>query len=162
SSEPVIYVDGVRVQSNAGGSFRNNWQTPQPGQLAGGGQTASALDAINPDDIESVEVIKGPAAATLYGADAANRVIQIITKKGRPGSQALQWTGRAQLGHTDWGLDTRTSFTTCDAVRIAQPAEWPGCQGKTAGTVLQENFLRSALRTGDLRNTALSVRGGGD
>src|SRR3712207_7146865 len=51
------------------------------GQLAGGGQTASALDAINPEDIESIEVIKGPAAATLYGADAANGVIQIITKK---------------------------------------------------------------------------------
>jgi len=162
SSEPVIYVDGVRVQSNAGGSFRNNWQTPQPGQLAGGGQTASALDAINPDDIESVEVIKGPAASTLYGADAANGVIQIITKKGRPGSQALQWNARLQGGRTDWGLDTRTSFTTCDAARISQPTEWPGCQGVAPGTVLRENFLDGALRTGQLRNLALSVRGGGE
>ena len=162
SSEPVVYVDGVRILSGAGGSFRNNWQSPAAGQLPGGGQTASALDAINPDDIESIEVIKGPAAATLYGADAANGVIQIITKKGRPGSQALQWDTRVQMGNTDWGLDTRASYTTCDAVRISQPAEWPGCAGKPAGTVLRENFLDQALRTGALRNLSLSVRGGGE
>jgi TonB-linked SusC/RagA family outer membrane protein len=161
SSEPVIYVDGVRVQSSAGGSFRNNWQSPAEGMLAGGGQTASALDAINPEDIESVEVIKGPAAATLYGADAANGVIQVITKKGRPGSQALQWTAKAQFGQTDWGLSTRPSFTTCDAVRLAHPDEWPGCQGKAAGTLLRESFLDPALRTGQLHGLALSVRGGG-
>ncbi|HEX8696757.1 MAG TPA: SusC/RagA family TonB-linked outer membrane protein [Longimicrobium sp.] len=161
SSEPVIYVDGVRIHSGAGGSFRNNWQSPTEGQLAGGGQTASALDAVNPEDIESIEVIKGPAAATLYGADAANGVIQIITKKGRPGSQELQWNARVQFGTTDWGLDRRASFTTCDAVRVADPAEWPGCQGVAPGTVLRESFLDGALRSGALRNLELSVRGGG-
>jgi len=117
SSEPVVYVDGVRYQSNAGGAFRNYWQSPAQGQLAGGGQTASALDAINPQDIESIEVIKGPAAATLYGADAANGVIQIITRKGRPGNQQLRWDGKVQLGSTTWGLDRRASLTTCDAAR---------------------------------------------
>src|SRR3712207_5309917 len=131
------------------------------GQLAGGGQTASALDAINPEDIESIEVIKGPAAATLYGADAANGVIQIITKKGRPGSQALQWNAALRFGQTDWGLDRRASFTTCNAVRRSLPDEWPGCQGVPEGTVLRETFLDDALRTGNLRNLALSVRGGG-
>jgi TonB-dependent SusC/RagA subfamily outer membrane receptor len=122
SSEPVIYVDGVRIHSGAGGAFRNNWETPAQGQTAGGGQTASSLDAINPEDIESIEVIRGPAAATLYGADAANGVIQIITRRGRPGDQKLQWNARFQLGQTAWGLDRRTSLTTCDNVRIAQPA----------------------------------------
>src|SRR3712207_9295499 len=91
------------------------------GQLAGGGQTASSLDAINPEDIESIEVIRGPAAATLYGADAANGVIQIITRRGRPGDQKLQWNARVQMGQTEWGLDRRPSLTTCDAVRLSQP-----------------------------------------
>ena len=45
----------------------------------------SRVNDINPDDIESVEIIKGPAAATLYGTEASNGVIQIITKKGRAG-----------------------------------------------------------------------------
>ena len=42
-----------------------------------------ALSDLNPNDIERIEVLKGPAAATLYGSDASNGVIQIFTKKGR-------------------------------------------------------------------------------
>jgi TonB-linked SusC/RagA family outer membrane protein len=159
SNEPVIYVDGVRINASPGGTFRNDYEQPSQGMATGGGQTASALDAIDPDDIESVEVIKGPAAATLYGADAANGVIQIITKTGRTGDQKLQWHAKVQLGGTSWGLDRRTSYTTCDAAH-GNPTVWPGCQG-LAGTVLAATYLDDALRTGLLRNTALSVRGGG-
>src|SRR5690606_21116911 len=46
----------------------------------------SVLDDFNPEDIESIEIIKGPAAASLYGTEASAGVIQIITKKGRDGS----------------------------------------------------------------------------
>jgi TonB-dependent SusC/RagA subfamily outer membrane receptor len=44
------------------------------------------LDDFSPEDIESIEIIKGPAAATLYGTEAANGVIQIITKRGAEGA----------------------------------------------------------------------------
>ena len=160
SDEPVIYMDGVRVNASPGGAFRNSYQQPAQGMTAGGGQTASALDAINPDDIESLEVIKGPAAATLYGADAANGVIQILTKRGRAGDQKLQWNAKVQLGQTAWGLDRRTSFSTCDA-STADPLEWPGCVGLASGTKLSATYLDDVLRSGDLRNVSLSVRGGG-
>jgi len=165
---PVVYVDGVRVHSGAAGNFRNSWESPAPIlPRTGGGQDAFALDMLDPDEIESIEVIKGPAAATLYGADAANGVIQIITKKGTRGAQKLQWTAKAQAGQTDWGLDRRESFTTCTAARIADkladgsPA-YPGCQGKAAGTVLGLTSLElpGALRDGNLHNLALSLRGG--
>jgi len=66
-NQPLIYVDGIRVDG-----FRD-----------AGGSGGSALDDINPEDIESIEVIKGPAAATLYGTEASAGVIQIITKKER-------------------------------------------------------------------------------
>ena len=161
SDEPVIYVDGVRINSTFGGSFRNSYQQPAQGITAGGGQTASALDAINPDDMESLEVIKGPAASTLYGADAANGVIQIITKRGRAGDQKMQWNTKVQLGGTSWGLDRRTSLTTCDAVRLADPATWPGCSGVTAGRMLSARYLDDVLHTGDFQNASLSLRGGG-
>ncbi len=46
------------------------------------------MNDINPDDIESIEIIKGPAAATIYGTEAANGVIQIITKKGASAASA--------------------------------------------------------------------------
>jgi len=161
SDEPVIYIDGVRVNSSPGGAFRNSYQQPAQGISAGGGQTASALDAINPEDIESMEVIKGPAAATLYGADAANGVIQIITKRGRAGDQKLQWNAKVQLGQTAWGLDRRTSVTTCDAVRLGDPLTWPGCSGLASGSRLSATYLDDVVRSGDLQNVSLSVRGGG-
>jgi TonB-linked SusC/RagA family outer membrane protein len=165
---PVVYVDGVRIHSGVAGNFRNSWESPAPILAhSGGGQDAFSLDMLDPDEIESIEVIKGPAAATLYGADAANGVIQIITKKGTRGQQKLAWTAKAQAGQTDWGLDRRESFTTCTAVRIADkladgsPA-YPGCQGKTPGTMLGLTSLDQpgALRTGNLHNLSLSLRGG--
>jgi len=76
-NNPTIYVDGVRVNGRGQGNYTVF------------GQNTSSLDAINPNDIESIEVIKGPAAATLYGAEAAAGVIQIITKKAATGPSSL-------------------------------------------------------------------------
>ena len=75
-SSPLIYVDGVRVQNDA---------TVGP-NTGIGGSSGSALGNINPDQIESIEVIKGPSAATLYGTEASAGVIQIITKRGSVGA----------------------------------------------------------------------------
>ncbi|MBV9772720.1 MAG: SusC/RagA family TonB-linked outer membrane protein, partial [Gemmatimonadetes bacterium] len=164
NSAPVVYVDGVRVYSGHAGNFKNSYQQPSQDQsvtAGGGGQAVSALDAINPEDIESIEVIKGPAASTLYGADAANGVIQIITKKGKPGEQKLEWNARVQAGSSDWALARPANYTTCDAAHQAAAAEWFGCTSVPTGTVLTENFLDQVLQTGGLTGYSLSVRGGG-
>jgi TonB-dependent SusC/RagA subfamily outer membrane receptor len=75
SNEPIVYIDGVRMESGANRG---------PGQR--GGANVSALNDVHPEDIESIEIIKGPAAATLYGTEASNGVIQIITKRGTTGA----------------------------------------------------------------------------
>jgi TonB-dependent SusC/RagA subfamily outer membrane receptor len=72
SSGPILIIDGVRA---AGGT---------KDQSSGG--ASSRLNDINPEDIERIEIIKGPAAATLYGTEATNGVIQIVTKKGAMGA----------------------------------------------------------------------------
>ena len=77
-NSPLLFVDGVRV---------NNSTSAGPVGVAGrlGGQNSNIggrLNDISPEDIESIEIIKGPAAATIYGTEAANGVIQIITKRG--------------------------------------------------------------------------------
>lgn len=77
-NSPLVYIDGIRV---------NNTTATGPAGVAGrlGGQGATYAGRLNdilPDDIESIQIIKGPAAATIYGTEAANGVIQIITKKG--------------------------------------------------------------------------------
>lgn len=73
SNQPVIYVDGVRVQGLGGFA---------PGVGSGGLGAPSALSNINFNAVERVEILKGPAAATLYGSQANSGVIQIFTKQG--------------------------------------------------------------------------------
>ncbi len=76
---PLVYVDGVRVNNS----------DAEPGVAFRGVNKPSRMNDLNPEEIESVEIIKGPAAATLYGTEASNGVIQIITKKGRQGRPTL-------------------------------------------------------------------------
>ena len=83
SNDPIIYIDGVRMDSDA-----------SRGPIQRGGAGASRLNDVDPEDIESIEVIKGPAAATLYGTEASNGVIQIITKRGRSGRARFDFTTR--------------------------------------------------------------------
>ena len=81
TNQPIVYVDGVRVDNN-----------PAGGPAIRNGRYASRLNDFNPEDIESMEIIKGPAAATLYGTEASNGVIQIITKRGKSGKPRFDAT----------------------------------------------------------------------
>src|SRR5215204_2677991 len=76
NTQPLVYIDGVRVNNDV-----------SSGPQSAGGLVVSRLNDVAPEDIESMEIIKGPAAATLYGTEASNGVIQIITKKGRAGTR---------------------------------------------------------------------------
>lgn len=87
SNEPLVYVDGVRV---------NNAPATGPANQSFSSSSISRINDFNPDDIESIEIIKGPAAATLYGTEASNGVIQIITKKGTTG--APRWSLATRVG----------------------------------------------------------------
>lgn len=78
NSEPIVYVDGIRVDGGQTSSGTGR-----------GDKNISRLNDINPQDIASIEIIKGPAAATLYGTEATNGVIQIITKRGQTSSPRL-------------------------------------------------------------------------
>lgn len=79
-NSPLIYVDGIRVQNQTvGHDIEVN-------------QTANVLDDIDPSNIKSIEVIKGPAATTLYGSEASSGVIQIFTKKGSEGSPRINFS----------------------------------------------------------------------
>jgi len=86
---PLIYVDGVRMRNTAYPGDPENNQAPNP------------LNDINPADIERVEIIKGAAATTLYGTEAAGGVIQIFTKRGAAGAPA--WTASIDQGLNNLG-----------------------------------------------------------
>jgi TonB-linked SusC/RagA family outer membrane protein len=110
TNQPLIYVDGVRVDNTASG-----------GPAIRDGAQVSRINDINPEDIESMEVIKGPAAATLYGTEASSGVIQIITKRGRSGlstydfavQQGTTWLADlADKVPTLWGTDNTGALTS--------------------------------------------------
>ncbi|MBX6332136.1 MAG: TonB-dependent receptor, partial [Gemmatimonadaceae bacterium] len=103
SNDPIVIVDGVRVYAAQSDTTSANLASARNGGQLGAffrsGRslaTPSPLDQIDPSAIETIEVMKGPSAATLYGPDAANGVIVITTKKGRAGP--ARWTFSATRG----------------------------------------------------------------
>ncbi len=82
---PLIYVDGVRT---------DNAQATGPANQAFGSSSISRWNDIDPEDIDRIEIIKGPSAATLYGTEASNGVVQILTKEGAAGRSEYTFTMR--------------------------------------------------------------------
>jgi outer membrane receptor protein involved in Fe transport len=95
SNQPLVYVDGVRIRSD--GYPKNS---PQFGERSRGtNDTPSPLNDIDPADIERIEVVRGPAATTLYGTEAAAGVIQIFTRRGATGKTVWRSQISAALAH---------------------------------------------------------------
>jgi TonB-linked SusC/RagA family outer membrane protein len=74
NNDPIYIIDGIRMEASNSSS-----------SIGIGGAIPSRVGDIDPEQIATIEVVKGPSAATLYGTDAANGVIVITTKRGRPG-----------------------------------------------------------------------------
>lgn len=88
STDPIVYIDGVRVNASddrSGGANGGN------AAFFIGGQSINRLADLNPDEIDRVEIVKGAAAATLYGTQGSNGVIQIFTKRGHAGAAQFQF-----------------------------------------------------------------------
>ncbi len=82
NNQPLFVVDGVPMDNS-------NYNSIDTQRGAGGVDYGNMANDINPDDIESVTVLKGPTAAALYGSRAANGVIVITTKKAKAGKKGL-------------------------------------------------------------------------
>lgn len=176
SNEPLVYIDGVRANANFGGTF------------GVGGQESSRLNDINPNDIASIDILKGPAASALYGTAAANGVLLITTKRGRAGN--TQWTAFVESGVIEDVTEYPSNFATLDIVNPGAPqfnangllnvvtSSNPGgyasyCPNRLAATgscqqetTLSFNTLRDSRTTpfqqGARQRYGMSVRGGSD
>ncbi len=135
--QPLIVVDGVRINAEHRDSRR---------------VATGRLNDISPEEIESIEVIKGPAAATLYGTEASAGVIQIITKRGVEGAPRFDV---AVSGGAIWLGDPHGKMP----VNYGQDS---------AGRLLSMNILDAheargndpLFEYGALQTYSLSVRGG--
>ncbi|HUQ81212.1 MAG TPA: SusC/RagA family TonB-linked outer membrane protein [Gemmatimonadaceae bacterium] len=128
NQQPLLYVDGVRVTNDV-----------TTGTRFQGGAGIARLNDISPEDIESIEIIKGPAAATIYGTEASNGVVQVITKRGRAGEKP-RWNLSVRQGST-WFQDPEGRIPTNYAKNAqGQILTWNGlAQEKARGLDIFKN-----------------------
>lgn len=142
SGNPLIYVDGVRVNNETGSGISVQ---------AFGSGVVSRLNDFDPSNIESIEILKGPAAATLYGTEAARGVINIITKKGTAGGTRYSFVIKEGA---NWFMNPESRL----------PVNYwrdPTGQIQSLNIVERENERGTPIfQTGRLKNYLASVSGG--
>ena len=146
SNEPVIYIDGVRLDNGSGG--------------AGPGGKPSRLDEINPDAIARIEILKGAAAASLYGTQAASGVIQIFTKQGaisKPQFSVEVETGTSAYDKTRWKDNSGFARDQATATRMAGLFNKSGLKPYEVISVPMVGWLYDS---GSRQGVSASVRGG--
>lgn len=151
NNEPLFVVDGVPIDN----SFIDAGDTPR-------GLSNRAAD-INPNDIESVNVLKGSAATSLYGVRAANGAVIITTKSGREGDMQVNF-------NTTAGFDRINSFPEFQTRYgqgwhgEAEDGFWPNWGAPYDETSDQEynDIWRDATQTGTQFENALNVSGGNE
>ena len=158
SNEPLVYIDGVRV---------NNDQSTGPINQAFGSRSISRWNDINPEDIESVEIIKGPAAATLYGTEASNGVVNIITKRGRQGGMQFNLSVRQGASWWDPEDDLWVNYYDVGGDGTIESLDIVELEEERLGDCTDTTFftscpVRSIWRTGHLQQYDLSASGGSD
>jgi TonB-linked SusC/RagA family outer membrane protein len=165
SNEPLYYIDGVRSE---GSSISSTLDIGGFGVGDPGNQSPSRINDLSPDDIDNIEIVKGPAAATLYGIQASNGVVRITTKHGSPGRP--RWNLFSEVGgvsdNNTYPLnyngrdDTNPDF---DGFCILQ-FELDGLCTQTSVSVYSplENEATRPLKTGFRQQHGVNVSGGSD
>jgi TonB-dependent SusC/RagA subfamily outer membrane receptor len=164
SNNPIYIIDGVRVEGTTGSM-----------SVGVGGTTPALINDLNPNEIESIEIVRGPSASTLYGMDAANGVIVIQTKRGVAGRP--QWTYYTeQTAITDrnnypdayWGwrtgptaatTSTRQNFVQCILTQVATGA---CAQDSVTMYNLHKDKDATPYGTGYRQSHGMQVRGGSE
>jgi TonB-linked SusC/RagA family outer membrane protein len=155
SMQPLLYIDGVRVANSTA-------------TIAGNETQSGRFNDLTMDEIQSIEIVKGPSAATLYGTDAANGVIVVTTKQGVAG--APRWNMHVEGGaltidpdqfgynYTGWGHSAGQVTTACTLVAAA-------AQQCRQDSVTKFDPLRvpglTPLGTGNRADIGMQVSGGG-
>lgn len=156
SSEPLIYIDGVRVSNSRSEGPGTSYREDGP----------IRLNDIDPNEIASIEVVKGPSAATLYGTEASNGVINIITKSGSTGPATI--TAKVEAGVMSLpGFASGEEFYDVGVGYRCQGFPESNC---TPGEIVRVNVLRNDrerfgktwFRNGATQLYSVNLRGGSE
>lgn len=147
NNNALIVVDGVPI---------DNSSAPQPtGDFNTYGSSDGAAN-INPDDIESINVLKGPSAAALYGSRAANGALIITTKSGKSGKMAIDYNGGFSVDQPNLLMRFQNTYGR------GSGGEASSNVGESWGAPTQTypDNVRSFFRTANSYNNAVSFSGG--
>ena len=158
--QPLYVVDGVIVNNEAYQTGLNSISGAGGGIISNQDQQVNRVADLNPADIESLEILKGPSAGAIYGSRGANGVVVITTKHGQSGKASLnliQRTGTQVLGNKYkmrcFTLAEATAESKADFGIDLKPEDYAGCVDPQE--VLFGNHALSY-------ETAASLRGGSD
>jgi TonB-dependent starch-binding outer membrane protein SusC len=154
SNSPLFIVDGIMVETGtlSGRSF--------------GGQTDNALALINPNDVESVQILKDASAKAIYGSRASNGVVIITTKRGKNAKTKITMDVQRGIINPTNKLDLLNSTQLLDLQREAvtnaglNPDSFGLIEGVTNGA--STDWQDEVLRTGILQQYQISAAGGDD
>lgn len=179
ASNPLYVVDGVPMISESNSSLNTSYNTD--GEAQGSGQNVSSISDINPDDIESIEILKDASSAAQYGARAANGVVLITTKRGRSGKTEFSFnsfTGIQNVARKIPFLDSKGFVALIEDARAQDlklyqqdPSLFPddfdpslltNPLPESWNTGVNTNWLDEIFHTAPISNIQLSARGGND
>lgn len=177
NNSPLIVVDGIPMTNQVGKSAESNWDSGSGLGYSGSSEGGDALSLINPDDIESINVLKGANAAALYGSAAANGVLMITTKKGKEGSISITVNSNVTFDkplstpelQNIYGSTVNVNPATGEAINMPL-----GAWGKRIGTYSEaelayanaklrnytSDHVDDFFRTGTTWNNSVSISGG--
>lgn len=171
-NDPLYIVDGVQINTRSDGNFTQN----------------NPLAFLNPDDIETIDILKDAASAAIYGSNASNGVVIITTKKGKAGKtkfNANVYMGSVQLmkklemsnsqeyfqmrseaygnsNNLPWN-DVAVLRTVLNELRVPNAATLTQAQALAAAAALPTyDWQDAAFRPGSIQNYELSASGGND
>src|SRR6201996_589384 len=147
-NQPLYVIDGVPI-SNEGNGFG------QPGSNTYGGnpEGSDGISNLNPEDIESMTILKGASAAALYGSQAANGVIIITTKKGRAGRTTINVNSSASIDKNAYLPQFQSHYGQTSAGAVDS---WGS---PISGS---PNNLNKFFQTGENFTNSVSLSGGSD
>lgn len=154
SNQPLYVVDGVPIQQE---DFS---------QLGYSGQNITAVTSLNPDEIESITVLKDAASASIYGSRASNGVILITTKRGIAGRPRITFNAYSGTQSVDRRLDLLNAqqyiaYMSEGAVNDGyDPADYGLVPGVNDST--NTNWQSAIYRSAPVRDISLGATGGSD
>lgn len=164
SNNALIVVDGVPITNGTNGTVTSDF---------GGVQGSDGASNINPDDIESMTVLRGASAAALYGSEAGNGVIVITTKKGRKDRLAVTLNSgvtaerpfalpafQNEYGQGNSGVLNGTSGESWGARMNGQ--SFSAFNGQERKYSPQPDNVKDYFRTGVTWNNSIGISGGGE